>query len=670
MDEGSDEGTVLDTFRSFCASKLDLDNKSFVKLFKDAGLVDSVFTETRLDIIFQQVRPKESRNLNFQRFEVGLQSVAKEKGMDHQSLCDVVRRLSGPSYNATKAQPVRFHDDRSTYTGTHIWGGPETGIKGRGNVPLFIRGMEDDAPRTSHHDLEARTPLRCGTPNCPDEEYRLSDLPVANPKSPHGSLWNLRRQSPKHSYTPPALAKEGSTVRDTFKAFCGKMNDMDCASFKKLCTDCMFIDSNVTVNDVDLIFKSVVAKGMRRISMNEFDQALRLMALRKKMAEDEVRLVVALSNGPVHHCTKAEPVRFHDDMSTYTGIHKLPKAKSAEGVSNPKGLAPGVVRMQSGHDTKSHTQRLSGSNVQAGVSRLLRSGRRLHSAGSRSPERHSEERPSQNPESKFSSCSDRRFSGTQSLEVPAGHRRDASPQTMRITTRSLDSPGRGMRGLDLSSDRRPPSPCCDGLHITLDGCDVTREAACSSRMRHTDLDASTERSPAPSPNPLDSPCVRARGSSKTDGPSTGVLHSPRLESTSREPHTSVRPPLAPKSLAGRETSKTDTTTEFFDDLPALITDVHMPTAKGVGDRKGDRYPCQSPCEGEVPASMLVAHTQGRSTPQRPLDEVGDVQSPAAPGDAAGFRLSMDEDTGPDTPTFGMLSPIHGDEFGGSFAECC
>lgn len=302
--------------------------------------------------------------------------------------------------------------------------------------------------------------------------------------------------------------------------------------------------------------------------------------------------------------------------------------------------------MQSGHDTKSHTQRLSGSNVQAGVSRLLRSGRRLHSAGSRSPERHSEERPSQNPESKFSSCSDRRFSGTQSLEVPAGHR------------------------LDLSSDRRPPSPCCDGLHITLDGCDVTREAACSSRMRHTDLDASTERSPAPSPNPLDSPCVRARGSSKTDGPSTGVLHSPRLESTSREPHTSVRPPLAPKSLAGRETSKTDTTTEFFDDLPALITDVHMPTAKGVGDRKGDRYPCQSPCEGEVPASMLVAHTQGRSTPQRPLDEVGDVQSPAAPGDAAGFRLSMDEDTGPDTPTFGMLSPIHGDEFGGSFAECC
>jgi len=646
MDEGSDEGTVLDTFRSFCASKLDLDNKSFVKLFKDAGLVDSVFTETRLDIIFQQVRPKESRNLNFQRFEVGLQSVAKEKGMDHQSLCDVVRRLSGPSYNATKAQPVRFHDDRSTYTGTHIWGGPETGIKGRGNVPLFIRGMEDDAPRTSHHDLEARTPLRCGTPNCPDEEYRLSDLPVANPKSPHGSLWNLRRQSPKHSYTPPALAKEGSTVRDTFKAFCGKMNDMDCASFKKLCTDCMFIDSNVTVNDVDLIFKSVVAKGMRRISMNEFDQALRLMALRKKMAEDEVRLVVALSNGPVHHCTKAEPVRFHDDMSTYTGIHKLPKAKSAEGVSNPKGLAPGVVRMQSGHDTKSHTQRLSGSNVQAGVSRLLRSGRRLHSAGSRSPERHSEERPSQNPESKFSSCSDRRFSGTQSLEVPAGHR------------------------LDLSSDRRPPSPFCDGLHITLDGCDVTREAACSSRMRHTDLDASTERSPAPSPSPLDSPCVRARGSSKTDGPSTGVLHSPRLESTSREPHTSVRPPLAPKSLAGRETSKTDTTTEFFDDLPALITDVHMPTAKGVGDRKGDRYPCQSPCEGEVPASMLVAHTQGRSTPQRPLDEVGDVQSPAAPGDAAGFRLSMDEDTGPDTPTFGMLSPIHGDEFGGSFAECC
>ena len=33
---------------------------------------------------------------------------------------------------STKAETVRFYDDKSTYTGTHAQGGPDPGRKGRG----------------------------------------------------------------------------------------------------------------------------------------------------------------------------------------------------------------------------------------------------------------------------------------------------------------------------------------------------------------------------------------------------------------------------------------------------------------------------------------------------------------------------------------------------------
>ena len=37
--------------------------------------------------------------------------------------------------NSTKAETVRFYDDKSTYTGTHAQGGPDPGRKGRGTLP-------------------------------------------------------------------------------------------------------------------------------------------------------------------------------------------------------------------------------------------------------------------------------------------------------------------------------------------------------------------------------------------------------------------------------------------------------------------------------------------------------------------------------------------------------
>ena len=109
--------------------------------------------------------------------------------------------------------------------------------------------------------------------------------------------------------------------QDTFKAYCANKPDMDGKGFVKLCKDCELVDDSLTLIDADLIFAKVVSRGHRRIILRQFKEALRLIAERKGMDEDEICQRVAESEGVVHEGTTANYVRFFDDKSTYTGTH-------------------------------------------------------------------------------------------------------------------------------------------------------------------------------------------------------------------------------------------------------------------------------------------------------------------------------------------------------------
>ncbi len=43
-----------------------------------------------------------------------------------------VLKAGGPAFTGTKADKVKFHDDKSLYTGVHAKGGPSTVDKGAG----------------------------------------------------------------------------------------------------------------------------------------------------------------------------------------------------------------------------------------------------------------------------------------------------------------------------------------------------------------------------------------------------------------------------------------------------------------------------------------------------------------------------------------------------------
>lgn len=130
-----------------------------------------------------------------------------------------------------------------------------------------------------------------------------------------------------------AAPTAGAAVDGAFFAFCGAgKSDMDGKTFAKLCKDSRIVDKKFTSTDADLIFQKAVEKGQRRIKLPDFERALELIAQRKNVPVAAVQAAILSAGGPQFGGTAAEAVRFHDDQSTYTGVH----AKGGP-VAVPKG---------------------------------------------------------------------------------------------------------------------------------------------------------------------------------------------------------------------------------------------------------------------------------------------------------------------------------------------
>ena len=64
-------------------------------------------------------------------------------------------------------------------------------------------------------------------------------------------------------------------MQSTFQAYCGpKETTLDGKSFAKLVKDCKLIDKTFTATDVDLMFAKVKSAAARRITAQQFEEAL------------------------------------------------------------------------------------------------------------------------------------------------------------------------------------------------------------------------------------------------------------------------------------------------------------------------------------------------------------------------------------------------------------
>jgi len=278
--------TLERLFFNFCGSSSDLDGKSWSKLCKDCGLFNKKYTATDADLVFAKVCPKGQRRITFDQFKRLLGLVGEKLECSADQVEDKImtsKGAGGPVLAGTQADAVRFHDDKSTYTGAHA--------------------------RDGRHDTGAAPPLDEPV----DIDKKVAETAAAAPVA--AKVKDAPAAAPAEKSQPTALDK-------VFKNYCGTSHDLDGKGFAKLCKDSGLYNKKYTSTDADLIFAKVCPKGQRRIIFHDFENALKLVAekLGKDVGEVEDQIMTS-GGGPVLKGTEADAVRFHDDKSTYTGAH-------------------------------------------------------------------------------------------------------------------------------------------------------------------------------------------------------------------------------------------------------------------------------------------------------------------------------------------------------------
>lgn len=146
---------------------------------------------------------------------------AEKKGVTAADLSAAIAAHGGPSFSGTKADNVKFHDDKNLYTGVHGKGGPTT--------------VDSVHPVASFG----------GAPAEPKEEVKGAK------KAKQGTT---------------AAAPAGS-VDDVFYSYTAKAQEMEGKTLAKLAKDTKILDKKLTATDIDLIFAKVKTKGARKINL-------------------------------------------------------------------------------------------------------------------------------------------------------------------------------------------------------------------------------------------------------------------------------------------------------------------------------------------------------------------------------------------------------------------
>lgn len=117
---------VFEAFASFgTGPSKEMDNSHFSKMLKETKLIDTkTFTSTDADLLFNKVKAKGERKISFAAFrDHVIAEIAAKKKMSPDAIADILV-ASAPQSSGTKADAVKFHDDKSLYTGVYKAGGP------------------------------------------------------------------------------------------------------------------------------------------------------------------------------------------------------------------------------------------------------------------------------------------------------------------------------------------------------------------------------------------------------------------------------------------------------------------------------------------------------------------------------------------------------------------
>jgi hypothetical protein len=118
----SETATLQQVFSAFNRGALEMDGRTFAKMVSDCGLLDKKMTSTDVDLIFAKIKAKTARKINFVEFEEGVRLIATKKGVASDDVVKKIISTGAPKFHGTKPEFVKFHDDKSTYTGMYSKG--------------------------------------------------------------------------------------------------------------------------------------------------------------------------------------------------------------------------------------------------------------------------------------------------------------------------------------------------------------------------------------------------------------------------------------------------------------------------------------------------------------------------------------------------------------------
>ena len=96
-----------------------LDSRTYIKLCRDMKFLNKKFSSGEADLIFSKVSHAHPQiNYSIFRHQI-LVDIASKKEVGVDKLLQKLATSEGPVLHATTAEKVRFHDDQSTFTGTH-----------------------------------------------------------------------------------------------------------------------------------------------------------------------------------------------------------------------------------------------------------------------------------------------------------------------------------------------------------------------------------------------------------------------------------------------------------------------------------------------------------------------------------------------------------------------
>ncbi|CAM9769723.1 unnamed protein product [Chrysoparadoxa australica] len=278
----------------------EMTSSTFSKLAKDTRLLDRQLSTTDLDLIFTKVSAK--KKLSFETFQLALHHIAVHKSVSFDAVVSAVLAVEGVRINGTVAEPSRFHDDKSTYTGVHNHGGPShvdrhhvtmeyqmdrsdgdvRGVKeysyGAQGIPNAMAGESPRRVSGSGSGSGGRRELGA-RPGSSSGSGRAAPVPVRRESGPSYG----RRESSSRRPSLPGAVEAG--VSQAFYAFAGSVGkasfEIDSAKFFKLMKESGLISRAFGRTDCDLVFtKSVSAGGwVKRLPYSGFrDVAVPMIA--------------------------------------------------------------------------------------------------------------------------------------------------------------------------------------------------------------------------------------------------------------------------------------------------------------------------------------------------------------------------------------------------------